>query len=146
MNARRETMNRSAAGQVARELAERLVAFEGYVDPLCEEDRVATCRVCEKLRRPLSHLAGPAGYSSLLARALTLAQREAPVLDDVRVTATGTLEGLEGEAAQASVTLIAHLIELLTTFIGESLTLRLLRDIWPDLPVPKSHLLRKGIM
>jgi hypothetical protein len=41
--------------------------------------------------------------------------------------------GLEGAAAQASSILVAHLIMLLMTFIGESLTLTLLRDIWPEI-------------
>lgn len=135
-------MNRIEVSQAAKELADRLVAFEA-TQPVSEGDRIATCRVCERLRRPLSHLTGPAGYSSLLSRALTLAQRDAPVLRQVRVTENGDLDGLEDEAAQASATLVAQLIELLITFIGESLTLRLLQDIWPDFPVPESQLLRE---
>lgn len=128
-------MNRTGLSQAARKLAEQLVAFEA-TQSVSDEDRMATCRVCEKLRRPLSLLTGPAGFTSLLARALTLAQRDAPVLDKVRVTATGALDGLFGEAAQASPTLVAHLLELLTKFIGESFTLRLLQDIWPDFRFP----------
>lgn len=138
-------MNRTGLSRAAKELADRLVAFEA-IQPVSDEDRMATCRVCEKLRRPLSRLMGPAGFSSLLSRALTLAQRDAPALDRVRVTTTGALEGLLDEAAQASSALVAYLIELLTTFIGESLTLRLLQDIWPDFPVPKSQLLRKDMI
>lgn len=135
-------MSRTGASQAARELADRLVAFEA-TQPVSDEDRMATCRVCEKLRRPLSHLTGPAGFSSLLSRSLTLAQGDAPVLREVRVTEDGALEGLEGEAAQASATLVAQLLELLITFVGESLTLRLLHDVWPDLPAPESQTLRK---
>jgi len=41
---------------------------------------------------------------------------------------------LNGEAAQSGGVLIAHLIGLMITFIGESLTLRLLHDVWLDLP------------
>ena len=87
-------MNRTGTSQAARELADRLVAFEA-TQPVSYEDRIATCRVCEKLRRPLSHLTGPAGFSSLLGRALTLAQRKVPALGKVQVTNTGALEGLE---------------------------------------------------
>ena len=133
------TMNRDGTRQTARALAEWLVAAEAGSSKVLDEDRLVTCRVCEKLRRPLSHLTGPAGFSSLLARALTLAQRENPALAGVRVTPTGSLEGLVGEAAEACPTLIAHLIELLTTFIGASLTLRLLHDIWPDLPISEPN-------
>ncbi len=129
------TMSRSGTRQTACDVAEWLIAFEAGSSDVLMEDRLATCRVCEKLRRPLHHLTGAAGFSSLLTRALTLAQREDSALAGVRVTPAGTLDGMSGEAASACTTLIAHLIELLTTFIGESLTLRLLHDIWPDLPV-----------
>ena len=97
-------------------------------------DRQAVCRVCDKLRRPLTTLAGAAGFRSLLARALTLAKQESPALGAWEVKSDGSLEGLNGEAAQSGAVLIAHLIGLMITFIGESLTLRLLHDIWVDLP------------
>jgi hypothetical protein len=31
---------------------------------------------------------------------------------------------------------VAQLLGLLVTFIGEPLTLRLVRDAWPDAPIP----------
>lgn len=126
-------MNRIGVRPATRDLAEQLVALEAAAVEVVGEDSLATCRVCEKLRRPLINLAGPAGYCSLLSRALTLATRDAPELANVRVTQAGTLQGLTGEAAEVSTTLIAHLIELLATLIGESLCLRFLHDIWPEL-------------
>lgn len=92
----------------------------------------AVSRVCDKLRRPFATLAGIAGFRSLLARALTLAKQESPDLTGWEVKSEGSLQGLNGEAAQSSAVLIAHLIGLMITFIGESLTLRLLHDVWPD--------------
>jgi hypothetical protein len=117
----------------ARHLADRLVALENEAQAIAPEDRLATCRVCEKLRRPLCNLVGNQGFRSLLQRALTLAQRESPALNGVEVMADSSMVGLEGAAAQASSILVAHLILLLMTFIGESLTLTLLRDIWPEI-------------
>ncbi len=114
-----------------RRLAERLLALEKDA-PIVAEDLSATCRVYEKLRRPLSHLVGSAGVSSLLGRALTVATRECPALSGVRVMEDASLVGLEGEAAEASSVLVAHLLQLLVTFIGESLTLRLVQDVWPE--------------
>jgi hypothetical protein len=93
--------------------------------------------VCDKLRRLLTTLAGAAGFRSLLARALTLAKQESPALGAWEVKSDGSLQGLNGEAAQLGVVLIAHLIGLVITFIGESLTLRLLHDVWLDLPGPE---------
>jgi hypothetical protein len=96
-------------------------------------DMHAVSRVCDKLRRPLTTLAGAAGFRSLLARALTLAKRESPVLGAWEVKSDGSLQGLNGEAAQSGAVLIAHLLGLMITFVGESLTLRLLHDVWLDL-------------
>jgi hypothetical protein len=94
-------------------------------------------RVCEKLRRPLTTLAGAMGFQSLMLRALTLAKREAPSLSAVEVTADGSLQ--DGDVGtnlnnhdDGGVLLVAHLLGLLFTFIGETLTLRLVHDIWPD--------------
>jgi hypothetical protein len=100
----------------------------------------ASLRVYEKLRRPLCALAGVAGFQSLASRALTLARAEAPSLSAVQVTADGSIQGL-GElspqsdtdhAGEGGAILIAQLLGLLRTFIGEALTLRLVRDLWPD--------------
>jgi hypothetical protein len=116
-----------------RDLARRLLSFESTAENLSDANTFAALIVSEKLRRPLSTLAGTAGFRSLLMRALTLAKREAEVLDGVQVKEDGSLEGLNGEETEAGVVLIAHLVGLLETFIGESLTLRLLNDIWPNL-------------
>ena len=122
--------------QELRDFAERLFADEAVVSS--ESGVPAAFLVCEKLRRPLTTLAGGAGFHSLLLRALTLAKREAPSLDAVQLTADGSLEDgdiephLDNRDAEAGTLLIAHVIGLLVTFIGESLTLRLIKDVWPD--------------
>ena len=127
-------MSQAGITPETRELAEQLIALEARSSSISKADSVATCRVCEKLRRPLVNLTGSAGYSSLLARALTLAKQDSPALSAVQVNPDGTLTGLEGDAAHASPALIGHLLSLLITFIGETLTLRLLHEVWPDLP------------
>jgi hypothetical protein len=117
-----------------RNFARRLVVFEAAMEQTSNEDAHATCRVCEKLRHPLATLTGTAGYTSLLSRALTLAKRENPALCAVEVQSDGSLKGLEDKAAQAHPVLVANLLHLLITFIGEDLTMRLVHDIWPDFP------------
>jgi len=127
-------MTRSADTPTTRELARRLLAYEAAKAGTAKADTQAVCRVCDKLRRPLTTLAGAAGFRSLLARALTLAKQESPLLGAWEVKPDGSLQGLNGEAAQSGAVLIAQLIGLMITFIGESLTLRLLHDVWLDLP------------
>src|SRR5665213_1055925 len=127
-------MMRSADAPTTRELAQRLLAYEEVETNPAMADRQAVCRVCDKLRRPLTTLAGAAGFRSLLSRALTLAKQESPALGAWEVKPDGSLDGLNGEAAQSGVVLIAQLIGLMITFIGESLTMRLVHDVWVDLP------------
>jgi hypothetical protein len=58
----------------------------------------------------------------------------------VQVAADGSLEGLDelesqigtDRAGNAGAILIAQLIGLLLTFIGEGLTLRMVQDVWPE--------------
>lgn len=127
-------MNQLGVSSNIRQLAERLVAHEA-ASSNSSKDRVhATCGVCEKLRRPLTTLTGTAGFTSVLSRALTLAQREAPALSVVQVRPDGSMEGLFGEASESHPVLVSYLLNLLVTFIGEVLTMRLLTDIWPDIP------------
>jgi hypothetical protein len=96
-------------------------------------------RVCEKLRVSLTRFAGPEGFASLLRRSLVLARADAPSLDAVTIKPDGTLEGLEALMSdnrkggpEAVVGIVAHLLGLLVTFIGEPLTLRLVREAWRD--------------
>ena len=121
-----------------RDLAERLLACEAAALNPSDHDTPAVFRVSEKLRRPLSALAGAAGFRTLLARALTLTKPYAPGLSAIQVNPDGSLEGLneldDDEAAEAGVLLIAQILGLLGLFIGETLVLRLVLDVWPDLP------------
>jgi hypothetical protein len=103
-------------------------------------------RVCEKLRLSLTRFAGPDGFKALLRRALALARAEVPALHGITEKADGSLEGLEQLAAEASdvaldaaVAITAHLLGLLVTFIGEPLTMRLVREAWPDAFRDESH-------
>jgi hypothetical protein len=117
-----------------------LLAYEAVTGETSVPTESASLRVYAKLRRPLCALAGVAGFQSLASRALTLARAEAPSLSAVQVTGDGSIQGL-GELSPQSDTdhvgegvaiLIAQLLGLLRTFIGEALTLRLVRELWRD--------------
>jgi hypothetical protein len=116
-------------------LARRLIAFEATRNP--SDGAVgAASRACETLRGPLAKFVGLAGFRSLLSRALAIAKAEIPSLVSVQVRPDGSLEGLEevdqNQAADTGVVILAQLLGLLVTFIGEPLTLRLVHDAWPD--------------
>jgi len=91
----------------------------------------ATVQVTEKLRITLTRFAGRDGFYALLSRALALSKAQVPALQPVKIRAEGSLEGFL-DNTDGGVVLIAHLLGLLATFIGESITLRLLREAWPE--------------
>jgi len=123
-----------------RDLARRLLDDEAAADKTSLSTESGVFRVYEKLRWSLSALVGVAGFRSLATRALTLAKAGAPGLIAMQVRADGSLHVLnetesDGDARQvgeAGVILLAQLLGLLHAFIGEALTLRLLRDVWPN--------------
>ena len=98
--------------------------------------------VCDKLRISLTRFAGVDGFTSLQRRALMLARAEVPSLQCVNVAADGRLQGFEevpiDSLAVAGVSVIAHLLELLTTFIGQPLVWTLIREAWPNTSLDNS--------
>lgn len=96
-------------------------------------------RVYEKLRVSLSKFAGTEGFTALIRRALALARADVPALQFAEVRPDGSIDGLEAisqqtadQGVEATTAITVHLLSLLVTFIGESLTLRLVKDAWPE--------------
>jgi hypothetical protein len=126
-----------------RDFSERLIAHATRGNKSSETETPATFLVVEKLRPNLVTLLGNVGFRALLSRALVLTNSEIAWLRAVHVKADGSLEGLHEldaqldpeEIAEGRVVLLAQLLGLLVAFIGESLTLRLVRDVWPKLPL-----------
>ena len=100
-------------------------------------------QVCERLRLVITPLAGSAGFHSLLARALALAKADHALLKPIKVLENGTIVGFDSGDTQdadaaaglaaAKCGLVSQLLDLLTILIGEQLTMRLVRDAWPEL-------------
>lgn len=124
----------------ALDLARLLLALEASESEHAEAEANAALSIFEKLRASLSKIVGVAGFQALLARALALAKAEADWLEAVRIQPDATLTGLSEVAqqqpanavAEGYTALVAHLLGLLVTFVGEALTLCLVRDIWPE--------------
>jgi hypothetical protein len=125
--------------QKTRDLARSLVASESDASATSLHTKPATVRVYEKLRRQLGAPVGVDGFQLLASRALALAKSQSPRLSAVQVTASGELHGLSevelqkgtdaGEDDEAGVLLIAQLLGLFLTFLGEATTLRLIEDL-----------------
>ena len=125
-----------------RELALKVLAQHAGPAPDAAAVAAAARRAYDDLVRVSAPLIGTAGVEALTGRALHLAQREYPWL--VKPPEPGQTEGpfvqvvagLEQQdpaaATEAAVEVFATLTGLLSTFIGESLTVGLLRKAWPD--------------
>jgi hypothetical protein len=124
-----------------RDRARRLLAVEAASQSASGPHVHEAVAVSERLRITLTKFAGADGFASLLRRALLLASAEVPSLRSVKIGPDGRLEGFEelvvdtgagAAGAEAAVAITAHLLELLVTFIGEPLTLKLVGAAWPD--------------
>jgi hypothetical protein len=125
------------APQKTRDLARSLVASEADAATTSLHTEPATVRVYERLRRQLGAPVGVDSFQALASRALALAKSESPRLSAVQLTANGGLRGLGevgsesdvDEDGEAGIVLIAQLLGLFLTFLGEATTLRLIEDL-----------------
>lgn len=131
------------ATQKMRFLATSLIAHETKAGRISTSGNQPVLAVIGKLRVPLEDLMGASGFRALSARALALAKKDVSGWNEVTLHENGTLDGLlEAErrvgppkTADGGVILLASMLGLLVAFIGESLTLRLVREVWPRFPL-----------
>jgi hypothetical protein len=130
-----------------RSLAQRLIAEEHRLGGSVAVDGPAAFRVCNKLHGSLSILVGTRGFRTLLVRALALAKGEAPWLDRLEIGANGTVvfpaeleqEMEPKEVAKGGAALVARLLELLESLVGEAMTRRLVQQAWPKAALSDSE-------
>jgi len=124
-----------------RDLAHSLLEYEAATGNNSEPMESPTLRVYEKLRSSVGEFVGSAAFQALASRALTLARPETPSLSAAWITEDGSLRGQgeienqfdidNDEAGEGGIILIARLLGLLRLFLGEAMTLNLLRNAWP---------------
>jgi len=130
-------MSRPSATQVER--AKQLLANEGASGRSSTECAAAAWRVYEKLNARLAPLLGPAGFDALFVRSAKLAQTEFVSLVEVAgpegMKKLGAcLQELDpADATVVAATLFGTFLDLMTTFIGERLTVLVLRSAWPTI-------------
>lgn len=124
------------------DLARRLIEHEAAMVPTPTGTDDAALRVFDKLRGVLAKLVGLAGYRSILDRARALAEEETPWLatvveikDDGALARFGDGEPNPDAVARGARFILVQLLALLELFIGSTLTLRVVRDVWPDAPL-----------
>ena len=129
----------SRATPRTREMAQRLITGETRGKNSLRNNPPTAFAVCARLRPYLATLMGSTGFHALLSRALAVASAEDPRLCTVQVKADGSLEMASEdlanpeELAGAGVVLVSQLLGLLMAFVGEQLTVRIIRELWPHL-------------
>ncbi len=126
-----------------RALSRRILehALAGHTEP--EAVAGAIEGAVRRLNEEASTLIGPVGLLALVRRATHLSRREFPWLDQLEFQ-VGRVMALQGlaecvrtqgreQVADGATLLLSHLLELLCTFIGQDLTLRMVRRGWPTL-------------
>jgi hypothetical protein len=133
-------MSRPSAIQVER--AKRLLASEGDLGNSAGECAAAAWRVYEKLNARLAPLLSSTGVQALFVRSAKLAQADFASLAEV-ATPDGLeklgacLQALAPDAAtETAAALFGTFLELMTTFVGERLTVLVLRSAWPTIEDP----------
>ncbi len=134
--------------RMLREIARRVLKTQlAARSPSTAASAEAMQRSCGELYRILETAMGPTGLQAMIGRAVQIAAREYPWLASVQ---TGTsadcpLSGLAeaadrldvADALEGYALLLASMIWLLMTFIGEDLTLRFVRTAWPNVSFSK---------
>jgi hypothetical protein len=128
-------------------LARRLLAAEAG-ETTSPEARVAAGEAAyHRLRERLALVLGAAGFDALWARAMHLAQPNFRAGDDSAAEESfptdasradglyAAVRGRDSDAVEHTLVIVfASFITLLCTFIGEELSFRFIRQLWPDLP------------
>jgi hypothetical protein len=125
------------------ELSRRLLAREAKESRNPGALAEAMENSCRRLHGRLDQLIGAGGFRALLARALHLAAKQFQWLAAVKVEEhpacelTGLREAVKGQEVssvnEAFSLVLANIIWLLVTFIGEDIALGLVREVWPEM-------------
>ncbi|HEY0371821.1 MAG TPA: hypothetical protein VGD79_07450 [Thermoanaerobaculia bacterium] len=133
------------------DVARRAIAAHG--EGADADPSKATERACGALFGVLETAMGPSGLEALLRRAVQITARERPWLGSVTIGASADcpLSGLSEAAGALDVkdalegyaALLANVLGLLNSFIGEDLTMRFVRHAWPNVSFGKLEVMRK---
>lgn len=129
---------RPNAAQIER--AKRLLASEGASAGGGTESAAAAGRVYDKLDAHLAPLLGRAGVQALFARSAKMSHGGLASLAELAAALEGStklsawLQSLDpAVATETAAVLFGAFLELITTFIGERLTVQVLRSAWPTI-------------
>jgi len=138
-------------------VAQWLLAAEAGMNNGTEELAAVGERVYHRLRMHLAVLLGSNGFDALWTRAMHLAQPNFRAGDNTATEESLSTQGAHAYGLYAAVrgqapatiqhnlvAAFASFITLLFTFIGAELSLRFIRQLWPDLPLDATEVRADG--
>jgi hypothetical protein len=143
-----------------KSLAQRLLVHEANKSPNPAKLAEALEVCCQRLHKRLDPLVGAGGFRALLERALFLAKKEHPWLEGVEIQAypgcelkalNEAMTGRQSTEIRETLTIIlANVIWLLVTFIGEDIVYGLIEEAWPGTkiapaPAPRTRRSEKRV-
>jgi hypothetical protein len=142
-------VTRQATPQL-KNLALRLLVHEAKNSPSPAKLAEALEICCQRLHKRLDSLIGAGGFRALLDRAVFLAKKEHPWLKGVGVAdypgceLKALNEAMSGrkpdEIKQTFTIILANVIWLLATFIGEDIAYSVIEEAWPGTKIaPPPH-------
>jgi hypothetical protein len=131
------------ATPTAKHLAILVLSDELSHDSMPDGLQCAVQRTFIKLKMHLSARFGAEGYHTLLRRAVVLSAFDISWLASIRVTDDGVVEGFRYVSGykpvfDGCIAILVHLIALLETFIGTTLTVRMFSSVWPKVTLDDS--------
>lgn len=130
---------------IVERLSTHLYAFQSCVAaPQANGPRF---HVIEELCGKIAAVNGNTSLQALLSRALFAIRSDFPWIRSATASPHGMLEGLEAvqptpdpeEVMQCELAILGSLIELLRSFLGNGITVQLLRSLWPLASLGSSH-------
>jgi hypothetical protein len=100
----------------------------------------------DKLRDRLGRIIGATGFDALCWRSVALAQEWHPVdsLDGPGLLSERTQPTGTQATDEFVVTVVSNIAVLLATFIGSSLSRKILKEVWPSLEIAEHDLVVEG--
>ena len=131
------------------ELARQLIAVETTAVTSPAQLEAGVQRVFQRLHELMSSLVGPTGFSAAMRRALANTPDCAwldPAASRGGTAGTQVIQGIAGaveregteRVVECATLLLENVLGLLCSFIGNDLTVRLVRQSWPELPAASS--------
>lgn len=139
------------AEESMHDIVKRLVEREAWDHPDSAGLAKATLNICRAVRPHLVDIMGTGGFRFMMVRALGMLSTQSKSVQNtlLKVNDEGCLvcqdeSALDSTSQAAVITVLSNFFDLLSSYIGSNLVLRLIHQAWPDFSLLPSFSRPKG--